>query len=68
VETLYGMVRSVLNQAQVPLHIHYSVWAEAVKTATDMCNILVYCKSDKAAHEKCLGTQFEHLNTLHTFG
>jgi microcystin-dependent protein len=65
--TLYGMVRSMLNQAQVPLHIHHGVWAEAAKTATDMRNILVNYKSNKSTHEKFMGTKFEDLN-LHTFG
>jgi hypothetical protein len=44
--TLYGMVHSMLNQAQVPLHICCGVWAEAAKTATDMRNILVNYKSN----------------------
>jgi molybdenum cofactor biosynthesis enzyme MoaA len=66
--TLYGMVRSMLNQAQVSLHIRRGVWAEAAKTATDMRNILVNYKSNTSAHEKFMGTKFEHLNTLHTFG
>jgi hypothetical protein len=66
--TLYGMVRCMLNQAQVPLHICRGVWAEAAKTATDMRNILGNYKINTSAHEKFLGTKFEHLNTLHTFG
>jgi hypothetical protein len=63
------MVRSMLNQAQVPLHIRCGVWAEAAKTATaDMRNILVNYKSNKSTHEKFMDTKFEHLNTLHKFG
>jgi molybdenum cofactor biosynthesis enzyme MoaA len=64
--TIYGMLRSMLNQAQVPLHVCRGVWAEAAKTATAMSNILVNYKSNKSAHEKFMGTKFEHLNTLHT--
>jgi hypothetical protein len=62
------MVRSMLIQAQVPLHIRRGVWTEAVKTATDMQNILVNFISNTSAHEKFMGTKFEHLNTLHMFG
>jgi hypothetical protein len=58
----------MLNQAQVILHIRHGVCAEAAKSATDTCNILVNYKSNKYAHKKAMGTKFEHLNTLHTFG
>jgi hypothetical protein len=42
--TLYGMVHSMLNQAQVALHIRHGAWADAAKTATDMRIILVNYK------------------------
>jgi hypothetical protein len=50
--TLYGMVRSMLNQARLPMILCRGVWAEAARYATDMCNYLVTAKSLMSSYEK----------------
>jgi hypothetical protein len=44
--TLFGMVRSMLNEARTLMILHWGIWAAAVVTATDMRNYLVSYKSD----------------------
>jgi hypothetical protein len=65
---LFGMVRSMLNEAQVPMMFCRGIWAEAAHNATDMRNYLVLYKSEKSSYEKFMGNKYDHINTLHTFG
>jgi hypothetical protein len=66
--TLFGMVRSMLNEARVPMLLRRGIWAEAARTATDMRNYLVSYKSERSSYEKFMGEKYDRINTLHTFG
>jgi hypothetical protein len=39
--TLYGMLRSMMNQACLPMALCRGLWAAAARYATDMRNYLV---------------------------
>jgi hypothetical protein len=49
--TLYGIVRSMLNSAKVPLPLRYGVWPEAAHMATELKNLLVSYSQDKSPYE-----------------
>jgi hypothetical protein len=66
--TLYGMVRSMLNQARLPMVLRHGVWAEAARYATDMRNYLVTAKSLMSSYEKFMGHKFDRIETLYAFG
>jgi hypothetical protein len=66
--TLFGMVRSMLNEARVPMLLRRGLWADAARTATDMWNYLVSYTSDKSSYEKFMGVKYDPIDTLHTFG
>jgi hypothetical protein len=65
--TLFGMVRSMLNEACTPMILRRGIWAEAACTATDMRNYLVSYKSDTSSYEKFMGAKYDCIDTLHTF-
>jgi predicted metal-dependent hydrolase len=65
--TLFGMVRSMLNEDRVPMLLRRGLWAKAARTATDMWNYLVSYKSDKSSYEKFMGVKYDQIDTLHTF-
>jgi hypothetical protein len=56
--TLFGMVRSMPNEARVPMNLCRGLWAEAARNATDMRNYLVSSKSETSSYGS--------INTDHT--
>jgi hypothetical protein len=66
--TLFGMVRSMLNEARTPMLLCQGIWAEAARTARNMRNYMVSYKSDTSSYEKFMGAKYDHIDTLHTFG
>ena len=53
--TLYGRVRSMLNQAGLSKTMRDLMWTEAAATATKLENILVDKKDYKSPHELIYG-------------
>jgi hypothetical protein len=66
--TLFGIVRSMLNEVRVPMNLCHGLWAEAARNATDTRNYLVSYKSETSSYEKFMGVKYDCIDTLHTFG
>ena len=50
--TITDRVRAMFRSAGIDEKLKFKLWAECVKTATDIDNILVSKKSDRSPHEK----------------
>jgi hypothetical protein len=66
--TLFGMVRSMLNEARVPMLLRQGFWAEAACNAADMRNYIGSYKSEKPPYEKFMGDKYDCINTHRTLG
>ena len=66
--TLYGKVRTILNEAQLPSNIRQGLWAEACNYATDIENILVTPNKKQSSYEKFYGEISPVVKNVHGFG
>ena len=66
--TLYGRVRSALNQAKLKPFLRFGLWAECAKTMTEQENLIVKKKDAKPAYELFYGREAKIARYLRTFG
>ena len=66
--TLTGRVRAMMKSAGIVGKLKYKIWAECVKTATDLDGILVDSPSQKSRLERLVGRRPRFLSNLQSFG
>ena len=67
-QTLYGRIKSQLNQANLPEGLKNYLWAEAANTATLWDNAMVKVTGDLPAYTKFWGKDPTYINNMHPFG
>ena len=67
-QTLYGHVKSMLNQAGLPSGIRQGVLAEAANMAVFWENALVHTKGHLPAYTQFYNKDPKYINNLHPFG
>ena len=65
--TLYGKVRTILNEAQLPSNIRQGLWAKACNYVTDIENILVTPNKKQSSYEKIYGEISPVVKNVHEF-
>ena len=66
--TLTGRVRAMMKSAGITGNLKYKIWAECVKTATDLDGILVESASQKSRVEQFIGKKPRFVSNLRSFG
>jgi hypothetical protein len=67
-QTLYGRVRSILNDAGIKDKMRSGIWAKCASTAVFCAKILVNCESGKSPHESKFRVKFKKLRNSKRFG
>ena len=66
--TLTGRMRAMMREAGLPEELKYKLWAECVKTVTDLDGLLISKKEEKSSYEKFFKSQQKFSSHLRTFG
>jgi hypothetical protein len=66
--TLYGRVRAMMRDINLPEKTKIGLWAECASTATYLDNIMSGSSNEKNNYEKFFGTNINLPSTLHPFG
>ena len=66
--TLYGRVRSMLNEARLPSQLRKGLWAEAARTASMISNILVTDNNPVPPHKLFYGSNARLTKNTRIFG
>ena len=66
--TLTGRVRAMLKSTGIVGKLRYKIWAECVKTATDLDGILVDSPGQRSRLERLVGRRPRFLGNLRSFG
>ena len=66
--TLTGRVRAMMKSAGIVGKLRFKIWAECVKTATDLDGILVESPGQKSRVERLIGRRPRFIGNLRSFG
>jgi hypothetical protein len=67
-QTMYGPIRSFLNDAGIEREMRQGIWAECALKATFYVSILVNVDLGKAPHELLFQKKIKRLSNLQSFG
>ena len=67
-QTLFGRIRSMLNQAGIPEGMRQRTWAEAANTAVLWANAFVTKAGTKPPYTLFHNKDADYVHNLHTFG
>jgi len=67
-QTLYGRIKSMVNEAGLPGYLRTGVWAEAANMGVLWENAIVHDKGQLPAFTQFYGTDPKYVNNLHPFG